>query len=77
MPCIFCVAAFMLVTGPVGTVVIEELEKKLRSRKKTSVKKTVDTKSVAKFEIETEAAGKTVPVAVTVFKEQAGRGCKC
>lgn len=69
MPCIFCTAVFIALAGQVTTAVIDQMQQRLEQHAKGQVRKTVDTQSVSKFELDVPAAGKDVPVAVTVLKE--------
>jgi hypothetical protein len=69
MPCIFCIAVFMSAAATVTASGIELIQMRLKKKAATPVKKVADTESVAKFELGMKAAGKTVPVAITVFKE--------
>jgi len=68
MPCIFCIAVFTALAGQVTAAVIDQINDRLRKKAKGPVRKTTDTESVTKMELVVEAAGKDVPVAVTVFK---------
>ena len=70
MPCIFCTAVFMALAGQVTVEVIDQIQQRLQKKAKNGVQKTVDTDSVAKFECTVEAAGKDIPVAVTVMKAE-------
>jgi hypothetical protein len=70
MPCIFCIAVLVLVTGALTSEHLDEVEDKLRDKADDEeVRRTVDTDSVAKFEFTVRVGSKTAPVAVTVFKD--------
>jgi DNA-binding protein YbaB len=70
MPCIFCIAVFMLIAGALTAAQVDEVESKLADKAEGgSVRRTVDSESVAKFELSARVGDKAVPVAVTVFKE--------
>jgi septal ring factor EnvC (AmiA/AmiB activator) len=75
MPCIFCLAVFMLLAGAVTTLVLDQLEAQLSSVASEPVVRSVDSASVAKFETSVEIPGsglrrgRSVPVAVTVYKK--------
>lgn len=70
MPCIFCIAVFMLIAGALTSAQVDEVESKLADKADGgSVRRTVDSDSVAKFELSARVGDKAVPVAVTVFKE--------
>jgi hypothetical protein len=59
----------MSLAGQVTAAVIDQLGERLGKESKTPVRRTVDTESVTRFEADVEAAGKLVPIAVTVFKD--------
>jgi hypothetical protein len=70
MPCIFCIAVLMLVAGALTSEHLDEVEEKLRDKAEDEeVRRTVDTESVAKFELTVRVGSKSAPVAVTVFKD--------
>jgi hypothetical protein len=70
MPCIFCIAVLVLVTGALTSEHLDEVEDKLRDKADDEeVRRTVDTDSVAKFELTVRVGSKAAPVAVTVFKD--------
>jgi hypothetical protein len=59
----------MALATAVTAATIDELEAKLDGRTATPVERVVDTDSVARLEFSMEAAGKVVPVALTVLKD--------
>lgn len=78
MPCIFCIAVFVLLASAVTTSVLDQLEASLTKVAASPVQRTTDTGSVTRFEFgvvppglklprDTEPA---VPVAVTVYKQE-------
>lgn len=69
MPCIFCIAVGFAVAGAVGASTVDGLVERLKGRAKGPVRKVTESESVAKVELDVEAEGKQVPVAVTVFKD--------
>lgn len=70
MPCIFCIAVFMLLAGAVTAAALEKIEAQLAAKAKGgAVQRTVDSGSVARFELTVVHAGKDVPVVVTVYKD--------
>ncbi|HEX2038727.1 MAG TPA: hypothetical protein VHF47_03225 [Acidimicrobiales bacterium] len=70
MPCIFCIAVLVLVAGALTSEHLDEVEEKLRDKAEgEEVRRTVDTESVAKFELAVRVGSKSAPVAVTVFKD--------
>jgi septal ring factor EnvC (AmiA/AmiB activator) len=71
MPCIFCVAVFMMLAGTIGAAAIDEIQERLGRESKGRVKRTADSESVAKLEATVDFEGRDVPVAVTVYKEHA------
>ena len=68
MPCIFCIAVFMMVAGTIAASAIDQMQAALAEKAGAPVKKTVDTDSVAKLETAFQVEGKVAPVAVTVYK---------
>jgi hypothetical protein len=70
LPCIFCIAVLMLVAGALTAEQVDEVEDKLGDKAEGGqVRRTVDSDSVAKFELKVRVGSKSVPVAVTVFKD--------
>lgn len=70
MPCIFCIAVLALVAGALTSERLDEVEEKLRDKAEDEdVRRTVDTESVARFELTVRVGSKSAPVAVTVFKD--------
>jgi len=69
MPCIFCIAVFMALAGTVTAAVMDTMEERLAGKAASPIKRVTDTGSVARLEFSMPAAGKVVPVAVTVFKK--------
>jgi hypothetical protein len=70
MPCIFCIAVFMLISGALAAAHMDDIEEKLKTKAEDKkVERTVDTESVTKFELSVKVKGKSVPVAVTVYKD--------
>ena len=69
MPCIFCIA--MVVTGVAGltAAVIEAAQQRLVRGGASEVKRVSETESVTRLEFGMKAGKKTVPVAITFFKE--------
>jgi hypothetical protein len=75
MPCIFCIAVFAIFAGAVTTLVLDQLEARLTSIATGPVSRSVDSASVAKFEMSVTVpksglrASRSVPVSVTVYKK--------
>ena len=75
MPCIFCIAVFAIFAGAVTTLVLDQLEARLTSIAAGPVSRSVDSASVAKFELSVTIpksglpASRSVPVSVTVYKK--------
>ncbi|MBV8960490.1 MAG: hypothetical protein JO087_17110 [Actinobacteria bacterium] len=69
MPCIFCVAVLMLIAGALTSEHLDKIEDQLESKAEGEVRRTVDSESVAKFELTVRVGSKSVPVAVTVYKD--------
>jgi hypothetical protein len=75
MPCIFCIAVFAIFAGAVTTLVLDQLESRLTSIATGPVSRSVDSASVAKFELSVTVpksglrASRSVPVSVTVYKK--------
>ena len=77
MSCTFCIVAFVD-AGTAVTGALDQLEQRLAGVADAPVQRTVDTGSVAVFELGVrlalgDRASRTVPVAVTVYKDH-GRG---
>jgi hypothetical protein len=83
MPCIFCIAVFLLLAGAVTAGVIDSLEERLKSIGGESVQRTAESSSVTKWNLNVDigdavpdsrggrsSAPAAVPVAVTVYKAQ-------
>ena len=69
MPCIFCIAVGFAVAGAAGAATVDRLIERLKGKAEGPVRKVTESESVAKVELDVKAAGKQVPVAVTVFKD--------
>jgi DNA-binding protein YbaB len=70
MPCIFCIAVFLLIAGALTAEQVDKVEEQLADKAEGGrVRRTVDSDSVAKIELKARIGAKSVPVAVTVFKE--------
>ena len=69
MPCIFCIAVFMIVGSAIAGAVADHVEQRLARRAKGAVRRVSESASVAKLEADIDFEGKTVPVALTVFKD--------
>lgn len=73
VPCIFCVAVFAMLAGAVTTVVLDQLESRLSTIATGPLTRPVNSASVARFDTMvavpgTGSPGRSVPVAVTVYK---------
>jgi hypothetical protein len=69
MPCIFCIAAITLVAGAIAAATADRMESALSEQAAGPVRRTVDTDSVAKWELDVTVGSTSVPVAVTLFKD--------
>src|SRR5690242_14482828 len=79
MPCIFCIAVFAMVAGSITAAVLDKMDEQLSDIAESPVKRTVDTESTVVYEADVKApevpgaqkiaAGKPVPVRVTVYKK--------
>jgi hypothetical protein len=69
MPCIFCIAMVMAGAGAIAASTIELMQVRLQKKTGSQVKKVSDTSSVARLEFGMKSGKKTVPIALTVFKE--------
>lgn len=79
MPCIFCIAVFAMVAGSITAAVLDKMDEQLSDIAEGPVKRTVDTESTVVYEADVKApevpgaqkiaAGKPVPVRVTVYKK--------
>ena len=72
MPCIFCVAVFAMLAGAVTTVVLDQMESRLATIATGPLSRSVNSASVARFDTTVAvpgagSAGRSIPVAVTVF----------
>lgn len=75
MPCIFCIAVFAMLAGAITTTLLDQLEYRLAAEARTTVRRTTDSNSVAKFEFDFPVPPlpnshplPAVPVALTVYK---------
>lgn len=77
MPCLFCIAVFVMLAGAVTGVVLDQLESRLHAVAREGVTRSADTRQTTRFELAVAvpdlpgqpAHGVVVPVAVTVFKK--------
>ncbi|HEX5496383.1 MAG TPA: hypothetical protein VFX70_17610 [Mycobacteriales bacterium] len=73
MPCIFCVAVFAMLAGAVTTAVLDQMESRLATIATGPLTRPVNSASVARVDTTvavpgTGSAGRSIPVAVTVYK---------
>jgi hypothetical protein len=69
MPCIFCIAVFMLAAAAITAGTIDQLEERLGKVAASPPKRVTDTGSVAMWNAEVEVGRRTVPIAVTLYKD--------
>jgi hypothetical protein len=70
MVCIFCIAVLMLVGGALTAQHLDKMEDGLAERAVDGrVRRTADTDAVVKWELTVKIAKRSIPVAVTVFKD--------
>lgn len=69
MPCIFCIAAVAMIAGAIATAVADRIEAGLADQSDGAVRRTVETDSVTKWELDVRVGRTAVPVAVTLFKD--------
>jgi len=75
MPCIFCLAVFLIVAGAVTTTLLDQMESQLEAIASAPVARSVNSESVTVFETEVEIphqhgfGRRSVPVRVTVYKK--------
>ena len=73
MPCIFCLAVFLILAGALTAAMLDQMEAQLVSVAAAPVSRPVDSDSVAVFETEVEIPKRlrhrSVPVRVTVYKK--------
>ncbi len=69
MVCIFCIAVFALVAGAITAERLDKIEEKLNEKSVDGVERTVDSESVARYELTVAVDGKEAEVSVTVFKD--------
>ena len=73
MPCIFCLAVFLILAGALTAAMLDQMESQLVSVAAAPVSRPVDSDSVAVFETEVEIPRRlrhrSVPVRVTVYKK--------
>ncbi len=69
MPCIFCIAVFIIAASVVASATVDELEERLEGAASEPVKRAADTESVTVWNASFQVAGKAAPVAVTVYKQ--------
>jgi len=69
MPCIFCIAVFMIAAAAISAGTIDQLEKRLGEVAAAPPKRVKETESVAMWNAEVKVGRRTVPIAVTVYKD--------
>lgn len=70
MVCVFCIAVFALVAGSIVASALDSIEEALGSvARDGKVDRTADTSSVAVFDLQADAGGRTTRVTVTLYKE--------
>jgi septal ring factor EnvC (AmiA/AmiB activator) len=68
MPCIFCIAVVTAVVAQAGAGIADLLADRLRTVTADPVERTADTGSVARLETAVPLDGRSVPVALTLYK---------
>jgi hypothetical protein len=68
VPCIFCIAVFLIAASVVTAATVDELEERLEGATSEPVERAADTDSVTLWNATFEVAGKAAPVAITVYK---------
>jgi SpoVK/Ycf46/Vps4 family AAA+-type ATPase len=68
VPCIFCIAVFLIAASVVTAATVDELEERLEGATSEPVERAADTESVTLWNATFEVAGKAAPVAITVYK---------
>jgi hypothetical protein len=69
VPCIFCIAAFVMIAGAVSAGAVDKMAEDLGKVAEGPLRKLAETESVVKWELEVRLGRQLVPVAVTVYKE--------
>jgi hypothetical protein len=69
VPCIFCIAVFIIAASVVASATVDELEERLEGATAEPVERAADTESVTVWEAGFEVAGKAAPVRITVYKQ--------
>ncbi len=69
MPCIFCIAVFIIAAAAITAGTIDQLEEHLGEVAAAPPKRVTDTESVAMWNAEVAVGRRRVPIAVTVYKD--------
>jgi hypothetical protein len=69
MPCIFCIAVVALISGAIASTAVDHMENELAKKGTGPVRRAADTDSVTRWELRVRKGHKTVPVAVTLWKD--------
>ena len=69
MPCIFCIAVFLIAASVVAAATVDELEERLKGATSEPVERAADTESVTLWNATFEVGRKAAPVAITVYKQ--------
>jgi hypothetical protein len=69
MPCIFCIAAVVMIAGALVSTLVDEMESRLSEAAGGRLTRATDTESVTKWNLEARIGKKNVPVDVTFYKQ--------
>lgn len=69
MPCIFCIAVFLIAASVVTAATVDELEQRLEEATSEPVERAADTESVTLWNATFSVGRKAAPVAITVYKQ--------
>ena len=69
MPCIFCIAVFLIAASVVTAATVDQLEERLEGATAEPVERAADTESVTVWNASFQVGRKASPVAITVYKQ--------
>jgi hypothetical protein len=69
VPCIFCIAVFIIAASVVASATVDELEERLKGATSEPVERAADTESATVWDASFQVGGKAAPVRITVYKQ--------
>jgi hypothetical protein len=69
MPCIFCIAVIAMIAGAMAAGAVDQVEDGLADKAAGTLRRAADTDTVTKWDLTVKVGSRSVPLAVTLFKD--------